>query len=156
MSGQTETVVFAIDGALFALPVTVVREILDRRPAFRVPSAPDWLVGLIDLRGQSVPVIDLRAFAATRMAAAGDDPRILIVETGQNGPCLGLLVDQVVDVACHAHADRQDVPAIVPQRGPWRLAGVLRRDEQIVGLLDMEAIAALADDARYACEAVAA
>ncbi|WP_322964025.1 chemotaxis protein CheW [Sphingomonas fuzhouensis] len=156
MSGETEAVVFAIDGALFALPVTRVREILDRRPAFRVPSAPDWLVGLIDLRGQSVAVIDLRAFATATHTEAGDGARILIVETGEHGPCLGLLVDQVVDVACHANADRQDVPAIVPQRGPWRLSGVLRRGEAFVGLLDMEAIAALADDARYACEAVAA
>lgn len=49
MSGHTEAGVFAIDGGLFALPVTAVREILDRRPAFRVPSAPDWMVGLLDM-----------------------------------------------------------------------------------------------------------
>jgi len=156
MSGQIEAVVFAIGGSLFALPVTEVREILDRRPAFRVPSAPDWMVGLIHLRGQSVAVLDLRVLAATTMAAAGDDARILIVQTARDGAWLGLLVDQVVDVACHEHADRQEVPAIVPQHGPWRLSGVLRRGEDFVGLLDMEAIAALADDPAAACQPVAA
>ncbi|WP_428969047.1 chemotaxis protein CheW [Sphingomonas sp. Xoc002] len=156
MSGHIEAVVFAIDGGLFALPVTVVREILDRRPAFRVPSAPDWMVGLIDLRGQSVAVIDLRAFASTTMAEAGTDARILIVEAEPHGAWLGLLVDQVVDVACHAHADRQEMPAIVPQHGPWRLSGVLRREGGFVGLLDMDAISGLADEVCAAGSAVAA
>lgn len=161
MSGETEVVVFGIDDTLFALPVTVVREILDRRPVFRVPSAPDWLVGLIDLRGQSVALIDLRSFSSSKATEIGPDARILIVETGKDGsdvndPCTGLLVDQVLDVTRLMREDVENVPAIVPQHGPWRLSGVLRRDEQFVGLLDMKAISALADDALYACEAVAA
>jgi purine-binding chemotaxis protein CheW len=146
MTGEAQVVVFAIDDTLFALPVTSVREILDVRPAFRMPSAPAWLIGLIDLRGQSVPVIDLRRFGDAVAAEPSPTARILIVEidTDGEGACMGLLVDQVLDVMAHRSDAVEAVPAIVPQRGPWRLCGVLRRGERFVGLLDMTEIVPLA------------
>ena len=56
---------------MFAVPVELVLEILDMRPLFRVPEAPAHLAGLIDVRGQAVPVIDLRLKLGLA-AASGD------------------------------------------------------------------------------------
>ena len=59
-AGEIQVVVFGLGDEEFALPVVSVREILDHQTAFRVPNAPVWLCGLIDVRGLSVPVVDLR------------------------------------------------------------------------------------------------
>ncbi|PIO96092.1 chemotaxis protein CheW, partial [Pleomorphomonas carboxyditropha] len=59
-SSETQYVTFALGSEVFAVPVAVVREILDHEEAFRIPNGPDYLVGLRDVRGQGVPVIDLR------------------------------------------------------------------------------------------------
>lgn len=142
MSGELQAVVFAVDDTMLALPVGAVREILDLRPAFRMPSAPAWLIGLIDLRGQSVPVIDLRRFDGHDVGQAPPTARILIVEI--EDVSMGLLVDQVLDVMSHRADAVEPVPPMVPQSGPWRLRGVLRRGEQFVGLFDMGDVSALA------------
>ena len=57
---DTQFVTLGIDREIFAVPVETVLEILDMRELFRMPDAPAWLAGLIDVRGRSVPVIDLR------------------------------------------------------------------------------------------------
>ncbi len=52
--GSVQAVVFALASETFALPVATVREILEYRPASRVPEGPDWLLGLLDVRGVAV------------------------------------------------------------------------------------------------------
>ena len=53
-------VTLGLDQEVFAVPVELVREILDMRQPFRIPEAPAHFAGLIDVRGEAVPVIDLR------------------------------------------------------------------------------------------------
>ncbi len=86
--GDIQVGVFGLGEEEFALPVTAVREILDHRPAYRVPGAPAWFLGLTDVRGDSVPMIDLRVrlglmsaetTLATRMLSA------LVVESFDKG-----------------------------------------------------------------------
>ncbi|HAK33975.1 MAG TPA: chemotaxis protein CheW, partial [Pantoea sp.] len=59
-SAELQFVTFSLGDELFAVPVGVVREILDHEDAFKIPHGPDYLLGLRDVRGQGVPVIDLR------------------------------------------------------------------------------------------------
>ena len=59
-SSDTQFVTFSLGEEIFAVPVEVVREILDHEDAFKIPHGPDYLLGLRDVRGQGVPVIDLR------------------------------------------------------------------------------------------------
>jgi len=85
---------------VFAVPVELVREILDMRQPFRIPEAPTHLAGLIDVRGQAVPVIDLRLKLGLPPRAAGADTRILVLDVGVEGRSLslGLIADRVFEV----------------------------------------------------------
>jgi purine-binding chemotaxis protein CheW len=73
-----------------------MREILDYQEPFRLPAAPDHFLGLIDVRGQGVPTIDLRL----RLGLPGQSPpltRILILEVpreGEGALLLGLVIDR--------------------------------------------------------------
>lgn len=60
MAERSQYVTLGVGTDLFAAPVARVQEILDMRPIARLPQAPPHLLGMIDVRGQGVPVLDLR------------------------------------------------------------------------------------------------
>jgi CheW-like domain len=86
---DAQFVTLGIDRELFAVPVETVLEILDMREMFRVPDAPPHLAGLIDVRGRSVPVIDLRVKLGLAAVAATHGTRIMVLEVPVAGRQLG-------------------------------------------------------------------
>ena len=134
-----QAVTFGLDSEIFAVPVMVVREILEWRTICRLPSGPAHLLGLAEVRGEGVPVIDLRLRLGLPPRPATETTHILVLDIplGGRGVAIGLMVDQVHDVI--------DIPAdgidAVPQIGVrWRsdyMRGVTRRDGRFVILLDV-------------------
>ena len=57
---EIQVVEFGLGDEVFAVPVTLVREILDHTHPFHVPDGPDYFLGLTDVRGQGVPTLNLR------------------------------------------------------------------------------------------------
>ncbi|CUH65212.1 Coupling protein CheW [Thalassovita gelatinovora] len=83
-----------------ALPVSRVVEILDPKPATRLPQAPDFLLGYIDLRGESILVVDLRLLLARPYKEDTPETRIVVlsVRNGGSEMPVGLRADQVFEV----------------------------------------------------------
>lgn len=139
-SGSVQAVVFALASEIFALPVATVREILEYRPASRVPEGPDWLLGLLDVRGAAVPLVDLHVRLGFPAVPPSISSCILVtevVDAGGRSATLGLVVDRVMDVVCIDGAEIGKPPEIGVR---WRvdyLAGVVRRDGGFVLLLDL-------------------
>ncbi|KTT75208.1 chemotaxis protein CheW [Sphingomonas sanguinis] len=137
--GDIQVVVFGLGEEEFALPVTTVREILDHRNAYRVPHAPDWFLGLTDVRGASVPMVDLRVRLGLAPAEVTLTTRILVVDMpGSDGTpiALGLVVDRVLDVSTFAADAIEGSPEL---GGRWRsqqIEAILRRGAGFVALLD--------------------
>jgi purine-binding chemotaxis protein CheW len=152
-----QAVVFRLGAELFALPVTMVREILDHRAAFHMPGAPGWMLGLTDVRGQSVPIIDLRLRLGMAAHVADDATRILVVDlpaSGRDGGALvlGLVVDKVLDVADFTQSSIEDIPDF---GGTWQadtIQAVMRRSDGFVLLLDIAGVLAGADLAPLALD----
>ena len=59
-AGELQAVTFGLGAETFAVPVALVREILDWSETFRIPNGPDYLMGLTDLRGEGITTIDLQ------------------------------------------------------------------------------------------------
>src|ERR1700712_4765096 len=93
---DAQFVTLGIEQEVFAVQVEAVVEILDIRPMLRLPEAPAYLAGLIDVRGRSVPVIDLRVKLGLPAIAATPTSRILVLEIAINGRilALGLIADR--------------------------------------------------------------
>jgi purine-binding chemotaxis protein CheW len=133
-SHDAQFVTLGIDREVFAVPVDAVLEILDMRPMFRVPEAPGYLAGLIDVRGRGVPVIDLRLKLGLPAQAANEMTRILVLEfaVGEQQLVLGLIADRVIEVITLDKREIQPAPAIGLQ---WRsdyISGVGRRNDNFV------------------------
>ncbi|GAB2175412.1 chemotaxis protein CheW [Dongia sp. agr-C8] len=141
---DAQFVTLGIDREVFAVPVDAVLEILDMRPMFRIPEAPGYLAGLIDVRGRGVPVIDLRLKLGLPAQAANEMTRILVLEFplgGQEGGdqklVLGLIADRVIEVITLDRREIQPAPAIGLQ---WRsdyISGVGRRNDNFVIIFEL-------------------
>ncbi len=79
MASDTQYVTLGIGKDVFAVPVVRVQEILELRPITRLPYAPPFLLGMIDVRNQNVPVIDLRTKLGLEGAEDTHDTRIVVL-----------------------------------------------------------------------------
>ncbi|HEV7436545.1 MAG TPA: chemotaxis protein CheW [Pseudorhizobium sp.] len=153
-SAELQFVTFSLGSELFAVPVGVVREILDHEDAFKIPHGPDYLLGLRDVRGQGVPVIDLRLRLGMSATVKTPHTRILVLDVpiGDKVLALGLVADRVYEVVPF----RQEQIEAAPDIGiRWRsdyIAGVVRRDQSFVVIVDL---ARLFSDAGPALSGVA-
>lgn len=136
---DAQFVTLGIDREVFAVPVETVLEILDMRQLFRVPDAPAHLAGLIDVRGRSVPVIDLRVKLGLPAAAATETTRIMVLEVviADKHLVLGLVADRVFEVA-PLDGGRIEPPPDIGTK--WRsdyIRGVGRRGDGFVVVFDL-------------------
>jgi purine-binding chemotaxis protein CheW len=100
MREGAQYVTLALGDEVFAVDVVHVREILEMRTISGVPNAPPFMAGMIDVRGQGVPVINLRVKLGLPAVEATEQTRILVleIETAGQGLTLGLVADRVIEV----------------------------------------------------------
>jgi purine-binding chemotaxis protein CheW len=150
LSSQTKThdagqyVTLALGEEVFAVPVAYVREILDYRAPFKIPEGPDYLLGLIDVRGRGTPLIELRRKLGLQSIPPDAATRILVLDVpiGDQILALGLMADRVIEVATFSTAEIEKAPDIgVPWRSDY-IKGVVRREQDFVVLFDLPTLLA--------------
>lgn len=136
---ESQFVTFALGDEVFAVPVGVVREILDHEDAFKIPHGPSYLLGLRDVRGQGVPIVDLRLRLGMPAAEKTPHTRVLVLDIPlrQRVLTLGLVADKVFEVTPF----RQDAIESAPDIGVrWRseyIEGVVRRQGDFVVVINL-------------------
>jgi len=147
MSEKAQYVTLGVADELFAARVERVHEILDLRPIARLPQAPHNLLGMIDVRGEGVPVVDLRLTLGREPAADTENTRIIVlaVETAEGMVTMGLKADRVFEVTV-LDDDELDPPPRVS--GSWSgrcIAGIGRRNGAFVTVLDLDRLLGTTD-----------
>lgn len=147
-----------IDGEVFGIDIAHVREILDMRPISKLPHAPDFLLGMIDVRGTGFPVVDLRTKLGLPRRAASESTRIIILDVPLEGRTLGVgfVADRVFEVTGLDSAQTDAPPDV---GGRWQshyIAGIGRKGEAFVIVLDLARFMAGAGVAAHADTSVAA
>ncbi|OLP42666.1 chemotaxis protein CheW [Rhizobium oryziradicis] len=138
-SSEQQFVTFSLGEEVFAVPVAVVREILDHEDAFKIPHGPDYLLGLRDVRGQGVPVIDLRLKLGMTATIKTPHTRILVMDIplANRSLAVGVVADKVFEVIPFQLKDIEQAPDIGVQ---WRsdyIHGVVRREQGFVVIIDL-------------------
>jgi len=137
-SPTLHAVIFRIGALICAAPAGIVREILPRLPATRIPGVAEAIEGLVNVRGTLLTVLDGHVLLQ-QSRQDGDEGAIVVVEVA--GRRYGLAVGQVVDfleVPEQSVAERADLPGIDPRL----VKAVGMRDGQHFILLDIEALVA--------------
>jgi len=102
----------------------------------RVPKAPGFVEGVINLRGEIVPIVDLRKRFGRMIGDVGFDSRLIIVEVGGN--LVGMLVDAIVEVVRVASSDIRPAPEITRVADSYYLSGVVNVGNRLVVLLNLD------------------
>jgi purine-binding chemotaxis protein CheW len=148
MTTIQDVVTFAADGALYAVPVGRVQEILDLRPTAAMPNAPAHLLGIIDLRGANIPVVDLRRLLGRPEGVDTHQSRILVVAIRQDGreAVIGVKTDRVIEVTLLDEGKLKPMEEAELLR--WEgspLLGIGRCKGEVVSVLDLDRLFARVD-----------
>lgn len=134
----TQLVVFRIEKSEYALRVGNVGEILRMVAIAPVPEAPEWLPGVINLRGRVIPVIDLRTRLGLPRVDAGLNTPIIVAET--EGQMVGLVADSVTELLT-VPLDAVEPPD--PRVGSASaVEAVARAGERLILIFDLERVCA--------------
>jgi len=136
---EVQYVTLGIGREVFAVEVAVVQEILEMRQISLLPHAPAFMLGVIDVRGRAVPVIDLRVKLGLPPVAATEHTRILVMEVPIDGKplAMGLVADRVFEVT-GLNADGVESPPEIGVR--WRseyIRGIARHADNFVIIFDL-------------------
>jgi len=129
-AGLRSLMAFDLGGEMYGVPVTEVAEIREPRVPLPLPHAPPHVLGLINLRGVVLPVIDLRRRYGLPLKPDGPDRRLIILK-GQNHP-LAFLVDRVYGMTRLPSADFQPAPPGVARIDPEYYDQVVTVDGRIL------------------------
>jgi purine-binding chemotaxis protein CheW len=126
-------VIFTLRDQEFGIPILKCREIVRVSTITRIPEAPDFVRGVVNLRGRVVPVVDTRKCLGLDVATLSAKARLLMVEVA--GRLFGLLVDRVLRILKVPASDI--APASENVHGPANIGGV-RVGESMIALLDID------------------
>jgi len=139
MAEIAQYLTLGLDGETFGIGIRNVREILDMRPISKVPHAPDFLLGMIDVRGTSFPIVDLRIKLDLPAVPATEATRIIILDVPMNDRFVGVgfVADRVFEVTGIDESKIEPPPVV---GGRWKsdyLAGIGRKGDGFVMIFDL-------------------
>ena len=128
-------VTFHMDNETYGINVTQVREVLRITEIAPVPGAPDYVLGIINLRGNVVTVMDTRKRFGLRSVENTDSTRIVIIEV--EGQEVGILVDSVAEVIDIRQSAVEAAPNIGNDDASRYIQGVSSIEGQLLILVDL-------------------
>ena len=136
--GFIQLVVASITGEEYGIPIMQVQEIIKYPEVTHIPNMPEFVDGVINLRGKIVPIIDLHKRFDLGSRAKTEDTRIVVSSLG--GQAVGLVVDAVSEVIRVAKDSIEPIPPAISRVGLEYLDGVCKTDNRLVILLNLEMI----------------
>lgn len=132
--GAITVLTFGLSDEIFALEAESVREILDLVPVTEVPNAPDFVSGLVNVRGRVVPLADLRVTFGMDRPEPDADTRIVVIETEVGGEptVVGILADKVYDVTGLDPASIEAAPKVGMRWPADYVRGIGKRGEDFI------------------------
>ena len=138
-----QIVTFRVGEEDFSVSILKVQEIIRMSEITKVPRSPDFVEGVINLRGKVIPVIDLRKRFGLEAAERNEDTRTIVVDCG--GKVVGLIVDSVTEVLRLSKSTVEPPPDIVGGVDSEYISGVGKLDDRLVILLDIDKVLSMSE-----------
>jgi purine-binding chemotaxis protein CheW len=146
MNREVHIVGFQVGRETYGVPITSLHEIVRVPEITAVPDAPEYMEGVINLRGKIVSVIDLRKRFGEKLGAGGRRNRILVVEHA--GRLSGLIVDSASEVLKIPLEEVEPPPAVFQDGGLNCVTGLAKYKGRLIVLLEMSKLLAYSGLAR--------
>ncbi len=135
-SRQMQCVTFTLDGEVYGIDVMQVQEVLREIEVAPVPGAPEYVTGIINLRGNVVSVVDARRRQAKSPAESTPLTRIVVIEAQRQ--IIGILVDSVAEVVDIELDAVETTPNIGDRESARYIDGVVSRGDELLILVDLD------------------
>jgi purine-binding chemotaxis protein CheW len=140
-SGQSmEIVSFHLGNQEFCIDIMAIREIRGWAPVTPMPHTPPYVLGLINLRGAVIPVIDMACRLGMNMTEPSERSAIIVTDIA--GKLVGLLVEQVSDMMTIRGEDLQSAPEIIPETQRAFCRGIVALEKTMVCFLNLDTVIA--------------
>jgi purine-binding chemotaxis protein CheW len=133
---------FRLGEEVFALNVLQVLEVLDMRPITKVPRSPEFMRGIINVRGSVIPVLDLRMKFGMAQAEETLDTRIIVMQIVMEGDMImaGAIADSVHEVLEIEPEQIEPAPKIGSRWQTEFIKGIGKRDDEFIIILDIDRV----------------
>ena len=135
-------VTFKLENEIYGINVMQVQEVLRYSEIAPVPGAPLYVLGIINLRGNVVTVIDTRSRFGLESCDVTDNTRVVVIESEKQ--VIGILVDSVAEVVYLKASDIDVAPNVGNEESTQFIQGVSNRDGELLILVDLDKL--LSDD----------
>lgn len=135
-------VTFRLDGETYGVNVMQVREVLRYTEIAPVPGAPAYVIGIINLRGNVVTVIDTRHRFGLQPGEITDNTRIVVIEAEKH--VVGILVDSVAEVVYLRLSEIETAPNVGNEESAKFIQGVCHKNDELLILIELDKL--LTDD----------
>ncbi len=132
----TQWVTFYLDNEKYGIKVMQVQEVLRLTEIAPVPGAPEYVLGIINLRGNVVTVVDTRKRFGLQEKQPEDATRIVIIEAANQ--VVGILVDSVAEVADLRASEMESAPNVGSDESSKFIQGVSSQDDGLLILVDVD------------------
>lgn len=128
-------VLFSLNDVLYGVDVHQVQGILEVTAITKVPNAPSYIKGVTNLRGDVIPVFDLRIKFNLNYDVSEEDEKMMVI--GQGERATGIMVDSVLEVLSIAEDSIEIIPDLITGVNPETVLGVAKHKEEMIVLLDL-------------------
>ena len=129
VTGERQVVLFDLNKEAYGVDISQVREIT------RVPRVPEFVEGIINLRGKVNPVVDLRARFSMPSTERTDEHGIVVVDV--DGQDIGMVVDAVTEVSRTPSDSIEPPSSVITTDDSEYLTGIVKTDDKLIILLDI-------------------
>lgn len=137
ITGATQQfLTFTVDGEEYGVDIMTVREIKGWTEITRLPNSPEFMRGVMNLRGLIIPIFDLRARFKRELTNATAGNVVIILAVKERN--IGILVDGVSDILTVASAEVKPVPELEGHAQNDYITGLISLEKRMVVLLDVE------------------
>ncbi|MCC5926388.1 MAG: purine-binding chemotaxis protein CheW [Bacteroidetes bacterium] len=133
-SDGTLTTIFTMDGVRYGLDASLIQEVVRVGEITRVHNAPSDIIGVRNLRGKIITVIDLAAHLGTGCYKTGKNNRLILAES--NGDAYGFMVDSVLEAIPVDYTSLLPATGNIPVKLEGRIKGLWRYNGDIVTIID--------------------
>jgi purine-binding chemotaxis protein CheW len=140
----TQAISFAIGDDQYGVDIMAVREIKGWSEITHLPKQPEYVRGVLNLRGVIVPIIDLRCRFSQGLTEATALHIVIIVQIASRQ--VGLLADRVLDIVSFDTTQIQPVPRIADGSRVWFLSGLVTTDGGLIAVIDLANLLSLQID----------
>lgn len=132
-------ITFELDGEMYGIRLTNIREIIGMTKITAIPRAPEFVLGVINIRGKVLPVIDLRVRFGIAVKEIDDRTPIIVCDVEEEGTPLrvGVIVDSVSEVLQVRDEDVEEAPSFGLNIDTKFIAGMSKANEQVQTLINI-------------------